>query len=103
MCKDTRALHDGGVRLARCLGVSCRDRDLYTRSLPARHLCHVMRVSEAVLWQGRRRRMMLAACSVQRGRSHEANTRTRVQQPKAQIQQLCSVLHRLGKEKLGVD
>ena len=44
---------------------------------------HVMRVSEVVLWQGRRGRVTLAACSVQRGRSHaisaQANTRARVQ------------------------
>ena len=57
-----KALRDRGVRLTHvCLAVSCRDR--YTQSLPTHHVHHVMRVSEAVLWQGRCGRMMLAASS----------------------------------------
>ena len=54
-----KASHDCGVRLAHV--VSCRDR--YIQSLPTHHVHHVMRVSEAVLWQGRCGRMMLAASS----------------------------------------
>ena len=68
---------------------------------------HVMRVNAAVLLQGRCGRMMLAACSVQRGRSHaaghaiyaQAKTRIPLQRTRTQMKEQTNTSRRCSRTR----